>query len=137
MPPGVRVRLETCGACYGGLVRALVLVAAALILGCSDPPKTQYLPIGSRCTSPGQCGTMPFDCNTAGFPGGYCTLACTTDGDCPLDALCAHDHACRRKCSIASDCRSGEGYTCAPLTTSTSVCVPGSGSAVDLGRPAG
>jgi hypothetical protein len=121
-------------------VRAFVPVAAALvavlasIIGCSDPANTQYVPIGSRCTSGGQCGTMPFDCNTAGYPGGYCTKSCTTDGDCPLDAACI-DHACRRRCVHEADCRQNEGYSCAQ-SSGTTVCLPGVAT-MDLGRPSG
>ncbi|MGZ3408097.1 MAG: hypothetical protein ACXVAN_16720, partial [Polyangia bacterium] len=46
---------------------ALALVAA----GCSDASNTQYLPIGSRCSSSSQCGTSPYSCAIAGYPYGY------------------------------------------------------------------
>jgi hypothetical protein len=121
-------------------VRALILVAAALpalLLGCSDPSNTQYLPVGSRCTMAGQCGTMPFDCVTSGFPGGYCTRPCTTDGDCPLDSACSLQQSCRRRCTSDADCRQSEGYYCAPPTSGHMLCEPRPLAAMDLGRPTG
>jgi hypothetical protein len=117
-------------------VRAFFLVAAALIIGCSDPADTQYLPIGSRCASAAQCGTMPFDCSFSdGNLGGYCTKPCTTDGDCPPDALC-HLHLCRRRCMNDSECRQSEGYFCAPLPAIPAACEPRP-AAMDLGPPSG
>ena len=119
-------------------MRALFLVAAALIAGgCSDPENTQYLPVGSRCMSASQCGTMPFECpSNNGYAGGYCTRPCTTDGDCPLDALC-HSQACRRRCTQDGDCRQSEGYYCAPLQGIPAVCEPHTVGAMDLGPPRG
>lgn len=106
----------------------LALTILVGVVGCSDPSHTQYLPIGSRCTSSHQCGTSPFDCNSAD-PGGYCELPCATDGDCPADSLCAlppgapaSARACRRRCDRDADCRVAEGYVCTPLSTTTSVC---------------
>jgi hypothetical protein len=94
-------------------------VAALLVLGalgCSDGANTQYNPIGSRCSSNGDCGTKPYNCNTS-HPGGYCQKDCATDGDCPTDSLCIALE-CRRKCSTSADCRSSEGYTCVSTAVS-------------------
>jgi hypothetical protein len=117
-------------------VRALVLVAVALIAGCSDPENTQYLPVGSRCSSSGQCGTTPYDCSFAsGLVGGYCTKSCTTDGDCPLDSTC-QAHSCFRRCTKDSDCREAEGYYCAPVNSFPAFCAPRP-APMDLGPPSG
>lgn len=118
--------------------RALILVAAAAAstvwVGCGDPTGTQYLPIGSRCMQASDCGTSPFTCDTAGFPGGYCSRTCVTDGDCPADALCAGDKECRRHCTADADCRQAEGYACGfPSGTTSGVCLPGPSTPRDLG----
>ncbi len=91
-----------------------------LVAGCGSGSNTQKEPIGSRCNSNGNCGTSPFQCETAanGYPGGYCDKPCTTDGDCPLDSLCLPKPAavCRRRCTDSAECRTdtadGKGYAC-------------------------
>ncbi|HZS39364.1 MAG TPA: hypothetical protein VFF06_21175 [Polyangia bacterium] len=107
---------------------------ALLVAACSTAPNTQRLPIGTRCGGDGDCGTQPFTCALAGYPGGYCTRPCSTDGDCPLDSACIAP-TCRRKCADASGCRSGEGYACLAESGSL-VCDPASGPP-DAGAPSG
>jgi hypothetical protein len=111
-----------------------------LAVGCTDAANTQYLPIGSRCSSNGQCGTAPFDCATA-YPGGYCEHSCATDCDCPKVSFCvtpsgatATMRACRRRCSATPECRAAEGYLCVPLSGTVSVC-DWNGGPVDGGLP--
>jgi len=99
----------------------LLLCATLFSAACSEPPNTQYLPIGQRCGSDEDCGTSPFNCNNVTYPGGYCERTCTTDGDCPLDAVCA-SLRCRRKCAATSDCRSTEGHVCRPIGASGPFC---------------
>ena len=111
------------------------LVLTLLVAGgCSDSANTQLLPIGSRCGTNGQCGTAPYDCAATGYPYGYCEKPCTTDGDCPADSLCsATVHACRRVCTMTSDCRHDDGYSCQPLVSGKSVCE--AGGSLDGGSP--
>lgn len=114
----------------------LALVVAPLVAGCGDSANTQYLPIGSRCSSNGQCGTSPFDCAIAGHPYGYCEKPCTTDGDCPADSLCsalAVPKACRRVCTSDTACRTDDGYSCQPVAGGRAVCEPV--PSVDGGQP--
>jgi hypothetical protein len=70
-------------------VKWAALVLSLVAAGCSDASNTQYLPIGSRCSSSGQCGTSPYDCAISGYPYGYCQKVCALDGDCPGDSLCS------------------------------------------------
>jgi hypothetical protein len=97
-----------------GLVFVLVCAFA-----CGDGPNVQYLPIGSRCSSSGDCGTTPYNC--AMTPGGYCQKTCSVNTDCPADSVCAN-HECRRKCNLASDCRASEGYLCVSDGVGDHVC---------------
>ena len=112
----------------------LALTLALAVAGCSDPSNTQYVPIGSRCSSNTQCGTSPYDCAISGYPFGYCEKSCTTDGDCPADSLCsAVVKACRRVCSSDTACRTADGYTCQSVAGGRGVCEPG--PSVDGGQP--
>jgi len=96
------------------LLGALVVFCALAALGaCSNPPNTQLLPIGSRCTTDSECGTSPYICETVGYPNGYCDKTCVTTGDCPSDSIC-YDLHCRRTCVTTADCRQAEGYVCRP-----------------------
>jgi hypothetical protein len=97
-----------------------LFVLALALSACSDGPNTQYLPIGQRCGSDEDCGTSPFACQT-NHPGGYCYKNCSTDGDCPLDSVCASGR-CRRKCTSPNECRTLEGYTCLPTGATSPYC---------------
>ena len=98
-------------------------LAALVAAGCSDAANTQYLPIGSRCSSSGQCGTSPYDCALSGYLGGYCEKTCATDGDCPSDSLCSPlVKACRRVCTSDTECRQADGYSCQPIAGGRHVC---------------
>jgi hypothetical protein len=121
-------------------VKWLAVIIVALACGCSDPADTQFLPIGSRCSSSAQCGTAPYACNMGpGYNFGYCEKPCSVDGECPLDSLCAPAplKVCRRACKATSECRDTEGYACVALTTGKTVCdtAPATATSVDGGGP--
>lgn len=54
------------------------------------------------------------------FPGGYCTVSCATDHDCPGGATCAAVNGitggiCLATCQVTTDCNGfGVGYQCNP-----------------------
>jgi hypothetical protein len=81
------------------------------MLGCSEGNNVQNRPIGQSCSSNSECGTKPYNCETTGYPGGYCQKDCVTDGDCPADSACVGTE-CRRKCTGRANCRESEGYDC-------------------------
>jgi hypothetical protein len=103
----------------GDMVRSMrfAVLIVALLAACSDSANTQYLAIGSRCSSDHDCGTSPFDCAMAPtYPGGYCEKACASGQDCPTDSVCSAAGRCRRSCVSDTDpsqgCRVSEGYKC-------------------------
>jgi hypothetical protein len=67
----------------------------------------------AHCTDNAECASG--DCRTA-FPGGLCTMACTTDTDCGSGGACSGSNVC------LPACHSGDG-TCAP----TGACVTSAG----------
>ena len=54
----------------------------------------------------------------SGYAGGYCTTnICSDDSDCSLNSLCgpinmAANGACTAPCTVDTDCRTAEGYSC-------------------------
>lgn len=91
--------------------------------------------IGGACSASGfpQQGNCPrgqicIPSNLSGgaWPGGYCTQLCNFGSRCPADAVCESVQgfpACLKRCSGNDDCRSMEGYICAPTATAgTRVC---------------
>jgi hypothetical protein len=78
---------------------------------------TEKLTIGSPCTKDSDCGSAPFYC-MVDHPGGYCMRDCTTDADCPSEAICQNDGMkgeCHKKCNAPADCRAA--YTCSPAAS--------------------
>jgi hypothetical protein len=73
--------------------------------------------LGSTCASDGACGTglkcsLPTSTDFwgGGPPAGYCTKACTADGDCGVTGLCAsvgQTKMCALKCAFGSPAFSG------------------------------
>ena len=69
--------------------------------------------IGATCTNDSDCAHR---CYTGpGFPGGFCSESCTTDADCPADALCATENGgvCLYACPPMDCGRLGGGWHCA------------------------
>ena len=96
------------------------LWAGVVLAACGNGAATQSLPIGSPCSTSLQCGTAtPWFCDRD-HPNGYCKKDCVVDGDCPPEAICAHDGGvgeCHKRCTLTSDCRAGEGYACKPASS--------------------
>jgi hypothetical protein len=109
-----------------------LLIALALVAGCTESAGDQQLPIGAPCKPPsgssctanaGCCGTGKFFCATLDHPGGYCKKDCKSDADCPTGSVCAGDSSlgeCHKSCNAAADCRTAEGYICKPHASEAS-----------------
>lgn len=107
-------------------MRALmVTLSLALCAGCPSNNDIQRLPIGSPCTTSGQCGTGKFFC-AVDHPNGYCKADCHKDSDCPNGSVCAGAGMvsvgeCHKTCPHGpSDCRVSEGYICKTMPTDAS-----------------
>jgi hypothetical protein len=90
------------------------LVAGLLLATCGiDDVGPRSRMVGGRCTVNSDCVSR---CVTGTpFPGGYCTVACTTHSDCPGGSLCAADSGgvCLAACQVAADCHDfGPDYKC-------------------------
>ncbi len=97
-----------------------------------EPPEaTAMLQSGKRAKS-----SVPYDSQNAanlpagtpycapadsGHPGGYFTVACDKDLDCPNAAICA-ERFCTKPCSSAADCISSEQCESLPGRPTARVC---------------
>ena len=88
----------------------------AIAGGCVDSDVSRVL--GARCDVKEECDERCLAPDPR-FPGGFCTLSCATDDDCPSQALCIEDEGgvCVFGCRIAQSCDFlGEGWSCRPAT---------------------
>ncbi|CAN5707297.1 hypothetical protein BH11MYX1_BH11MYX1_47050 [soil metagenome] len=70
--------------------------------------------VGARCAANSECNQ---ECLTGGsWPGGFCTLLCDSDADCPSDTRCideAGGGVCAFSCAADPSCTFlGASYTC-------------------------
>lgn len=73
--------------------------------------------IGRPCATDADCTNGEFRCQLS-VPGGYCSMWCATDAECPAGTLCGPYPLsrvswgmCMNSCSTSKDCR--PGYVCA------------------------
>jgi hypothetical protein len=91
---------------------SLAIAAALAVVACSSSNVSRS--VGARCVTTHDCAER---CLTPGpdFPDGFCTLSCTTNGDCPSDADCIDGEGgiCLFHCLENRDCAFlGAGWTC-------------------------
>ena len=70
--------------------------------------------VGAACTGDRQCADRCFLDGNDKFPGGFCSLTCVTDRDCPNDTYCvtAAGGVCLFACPAFNCSRLGAGYVC-------------------------
>lgn len=115
------------------LTAILALATAVALAACSADdvgPKSRM--VGGRCTSDGDCVQRCLTDGTA-FPGGYCTVPCTSSDDCPGGATCAamQGGVCLATCRDSEVCADyGPDYQCTAVTgqsvaTTARACIGG------------
>lgn len=93
--------------------------------GCSVDADCVGVPSSERvCLHQVNLMGLPID-----LPGGYCTMPCETDADCPSTTTCLEFYwlfRCQKRCTTAYDCRHEEGYVCHSITSRPEhmVCTP-------------
>lgn len=120
---------------YGSALKVTVVAFATTVwlAACSADdvgPKSRM--VGGRCTSDGDCLQR---CLTDGvaFPGGYCTVPCSSSDDCPGGATCVarEGGVCLATCRDSEVCRDyGPDYQCTAVTgqsvaTTARACIGG------------
>lgn len=95
-----------------GRLAAIALFMSGTACGGSDVSRT----LGARCDELAECSER---CLTGDqFPGGFCSVSCDDDGDCPGDSACVDSEGgvCLFSCVDPADCDFlGLGWTCATL----------------------
>lgn len=93
----------------------LAVLAVALPASCGGPDDVgaSGLTVGGRCSADVDCRHR---CLTGGdFPGGYCSVSCRDDRDCPEGTICGEKDGgvCLLACTLPADCHAlGSDYTC-------------------------
>lgn len=95
-------------------MRVAILLALLVGVACGVDADVSRA-IGARCDRSTECEDR---CLTASgdWPGGFCTLSCATDQDCPEATLCIREDgagACLFTCADDRGCAFlGSGYAC-------------------------
>jgi hypothetical protein len=108
-----------------GLVVLLGLCAAPVACGTDDVGPESRM-VGGRCTTNNDCVTRCL-VDATDYPGGYCTVGCTTNGDCPAGSACVarEGGVCMATCRVSADCEDyGAGYQCTAQTSQSSGGAP-------------
>lgn len=68
--------------------------------------------VGGPCSA-GGCAAGSTCLTSTMYPGGTCSVHCTTQADCPGNTVCVSEGGgqCVLSCNSASDCRAGYGCT--------------------------
>ncbi|HUS32955.1 MAG TPA: hypothetical protein VMZ53_30845 [Kofleriaceae bacterium] len=89
------------------------IFALAVLAGCQSSDVSRG--VGARCDQSSECDErclLP----SADWPGGFCTISCDSDADCPGDAACVDEDGsaiCAFTCVTDPGCTFlGQGYVC-------------------------
>ena len=82
--------------------------------------------VGGPCSSSSGCAGGSTCLTSTMYPGGTCSVACTTQADCPSHSVCVTEGGgqCVLPCATSAECRTG--YTCTERSTPTDhalVCI--------------
>jgi hypothetical protein len=90
------------------------LLVVLLVVACSEDSSVSRS-VGARCDKTSECDDR---CLAPGadYPGGFCTVDCISDGECPDGAVCIDRDGgiCLFTCNTDQGCASflGTGWTC-------------------------
>jgi hypothetical protein len=94
------------------MVRCLITAVVLCLAGCGIDSEVSRS-IGARCVSSDDCDDR---CLTGPeFPGGFCSLSCDDDADCPGSSICVEREGgvCLYLCEVVADCEFlGDGWEC-------------------------
>ena len=89
-----------------------VVACLAFVFACQSEDVSRRL--GARCDTTSDCDQKCLT-SSSDWPGGFCTVACTSDSDCGEGNHCISEDGgvCVFACTRTADCSFlGSGYTC-------------------------
>ena len=94
-------------------MKPFVLLCALFVAACGghDAGEIDDV-IGAMCSTDRDCDSR---CYSGGdFPGGFCSIPCASDNDCPSDTFCMSesDGVCMYACPEFDCSRLGNGWEC-------------------------
>jgi hypothetical protein len=101
-----------------------------LVGACHSGPGVDDL-VGATCVSDTDCRDRCFTDGNDHFPGGFCSLPCESDFDCPVDTACVTTAGgvCMFGCDRIHCSALGPGWTCKDVDRKTGgkvqVCIGG------------
>ena len=93
-------------------MKSFVILCGLLVGACGHDDGDIDETIGAECVDDRDCDDR---CYQGGdFPGGFCSQACATDNDCPVDAYCMEQEGgvCMFVCPEFDCNRLGPGWEC-------------------------
>jgi hypothetical protein len=95
-----------------GWMRRIALGFLVALAACGDSKEDSL--VGGSCHNNGDCRIL-CEADPVDFPGGFCTLHCTSDSNCPHGTVCMANAGgiCMFPCGSALDCTFlGTPWTC-------------------------
>lgn len=93
-------------------MRSAVVAIVGALLACQHNDVSRE--VGARCGASSECDERCL-APSSDYPGGFCTLACGSRGDCPNDTTCADREGgiCLFECTDDNSCLFiGSGWRC-------------------------
>ena len=93
-------------------MRVILAVVAVWLIACQSSYVSREL--GARCDSSNECDDRCLG-PSSDWPGGFCTVHCEIDLDCPEDSACVEEEGgvCAYACTADASCGFlGVGYGC-------------------------
>ena len=106
-------RERSDGGSFAAMRNAIFALALVCLGACQSSDVSRQ--VGARCDHSSECDEQCLG-PSADWPGGFCTIACDSDDDCPDDASCIQESSaavCAFHCITDPGCQFlGAGYGC-------------------------
>jgi hypothetical protein len=106
-------RTRSDGGSFAAMRNAIFALALVGVAACQSSDVSRQ--VGARCDHSSECDELCLG-PSADWPGGFCSISCDSDEDCPSDASCVQESnsaVCAFHCLTDPGCSFlGQGYLC-------------------------